>query len=55
MTVCSAVPAYFHYTDADNRERARVKDKTKKKETKFIAEEKKTKKSQLHRWESDKC
>ena len=37
---------YYLYTDADNRETARAKDKTKKKKkerkkTKFIAEEKK--------------
>ena len=30
MIVRSAVPPYYHYTDADNRERARAKDKTNK-------------------------
>ena len=52
MTVRTAVPPCDHYTDADNRERARAEEKTKqqkkkqqkkrkkRKETKFIAEEK---------------
>ena len=33
MTVRTAVPPCDHYTDADNRERARAKDKTKQKTT----------------------
>ena len=30
MIVRSPVPRYYDYTDAENRERARAKDKTKK-------------------------
>ena len=51
MTVRTAVPTCDHYTDADNREKAREKltkqnKKKKRKETKFIAEEKNIKKFQ---------
>ena len=56
MTVRTAVPPCDHYTDADNRERARAKDKTKqqKKNNKEKKERKERRRSSLRKKKHEK-
>ena len=48
MTVRTAVPPCDHYTDADNRERARAEEKTKQQKKKQQKKKKEKKGDEVH-------
>ena len=54
MTVRTAVPPCDHYTDADNRERARAEEKTKQKTTTKKKERKERRRSSLRKKKHEK-